>query len=203
MQPAQVHMQLVGVALIAAGLVVGLAALVALHVLPTGLSPVRNAVSQYGISSYRAGYRVQTIAYALAGLGAALSITGLPGRCGVVVALCAVFAASRAAISWFPMDEPGGPHTPTGRNHGILAITAFVAVGAAGWRLAHLLNHDQLHPAIASASNVLALLMAVALVAMALGRRAGGGYFGLIERGFYAAMTGWLVTVAILGFLSI
>lgn len=102
-------MQVASATLISAGLTVGLAALVLLHVLPTGLSPLRNVVSQYGISEYRAGYRVQTLAYAVAAIG----IATLPGSVGVVVALCAIFAAARALISWFPMDAPGA--TRTGR----------------------------------------------------------------------------------------
>jgi hypothetical protein len=48
-------MMLVGASLIIAGLSVGVASLVALHLLPTGMSLLRNAVSQYGITAYRAG----------------------------------------------------------------------------------------------------------------------------------------------------
>lgn len=33
--------------------------MIILHLLPTGLSPVRNAVSQYGITRYRQGYRIE------------------------------------------------------------------------------------------------------------------------------------------------
>lgn len=186
----------VSVALIAVGLLVGLAALVALHMLPTGLSPVRNAVSQYGISDYRAGYRVQTIAYGVAGAGAALGIAVVPGPVVPAICLCAVFAAARLAISWFPMDEPGADRTPTGRRHGLLAIAAFATVTAAAGRLPRVLGHDHLHPGLALASGVLAVAMLVSFVLMAAGRR--GGFFGLAERGFYACMTAWLVLVAVL-----
>ena len=41
-------------------LAVVVASLVYLHIEPTGLSPLRNAVSQYGITSFKAGYRVAT-----------------------------------------------------------------------------------------------------------------------------------------------
>jgi hypothetical protein len=191
-------MALAGTWAIAFGLAVGLAALAVLHFLPTGLSPVRNAVSQYGISRYRDGYRVQTLGYALAGLGAALGLAQLPGPVGLVVLLCLVFAAARAAISWFPMDAPGGQRTATGSWHGVLAIVAFGAVGLAAASLANLLRHDQIHPAVASASNWLALLILVTFVAMAASRRLGGGFFGLAERGFYVCMTAWLAVVAIL-----
>ena len=38
-----------------AAVAVAVGALVTLHVLPTGLSPVRDAVSHYGITRYRLG----------------------------------------------------------------------------------------------------------------------------------------------------
>ena len=99
-------MRVASAVLIAAGLAVGLGALVLLHVLPTGLSPLRNAVSQYGISEYRVVYRVQTLAYGVAGVGAAGGVATLPGPVGIVVALCATLAVARGLISWSPMDAP-------------------------------------------------------------------------------------------------
>lgn len=189
-------MQVASATIITAGLAVGLVALVVLHALPTGLSPLRNAVSQYGISQYRAGYRVQTLAYASAGFGAAIGIATLPGSAGIVVALCVVFAASRAVISWFPMDAPGAAPTRTGIRHGMLALAAFLAVGFACRQLVTLLHRDGIDPGIAAADRVLALLMAISLIAMALGRRR--KYFGGAERLFYLCMTAWLTSVAVL-----
>ncbi len=57
------------------------------------------------------------------------------------------------------------------RWHGLLAIAAFAAVGTAAWRLANLLDRDRIHPAIASASYLLAALMAISLATMTLSRR--------------------------------
>jgi len=188
----------VGIALIVAGVTTGVVALVALHALPTGLSPVRNPVSQYGITRYRTGYRVQTIAYGVAGLGAAIGISTLPVASAVVVGFCGLFAVARTAISWFPMDVPGGDRTRTGRRHGLLAICAFGAVGIAAAKLPNLVDHGHLHPAIAAASGVLALVMVASFVAMGIERRARAAYFGLIERAFYGAMTAWLLVVAVL-----
>ncbi len=192
-------MEITAAALIAAGLAAGLGALVALHLAPTGLSALRNAVSQYGITSYRSGYRVQTIGYAVAGLGAAIGVSALPGPVAIPAGLCLIFAAARALISWFPMDEPGSARTATGRRHGILAAAAFAGAGLAAWQLAKLLRHDTLHPAIATASTALAAVMTIMLLAMLVSVRTGQGrYFGLIERGFYLSMTAWLATVAVL-----
>ena len=59
-------------------LAVTVASLGYLHFAPTGLSPVRNAVSQYGITPFRGGYRVATLAFGAAGaaLAAALGLAG-------------------------------------------------------------------------------------------------------------------------------
>ncbi|HLK44717.1 MAG TPA: hypothetical protein VKT18_01955, partial [Acidimicrobiales bacterium] len=60
-----------------AGAVVSLGALVVLHLVATGLSPITNPVSQYGITRYRAGYRVQTIAMGVAALACGLGVSRL------------------------------------------------------------------------------------------------------------------------------
>jgi hypothetical protein len=49
------------------GLAVGVAALAYLHLAPTGLSALRDAVSRYGISPFRGFYRVMTLGLAVAG----------------------------------------------------------------------------------------------------------------------------------------
>ncbi len=187
-----------GVALIASGVSIGVAALVVLHLLPTGLSPLRNPVSQYGITRFKAGYRVQTLAYGLAGAGAAIGIAALPRLSSLVVLLCCVFAASRAAISWFPMDAPGAERSDTGRHHGQLAMCAFVAVALAAVNLPRMVGHDHIRGEFGATSAVLAAAMLVCLVVMALGRRAGATKFGLAERMFYLGVTAWLVMVAVL-----
>ena len=109
-------------------LVTVVASLGYLHVAPTGLSPVRNAVSQYGITRFRAGYRVATIAFGVGGIALAVGIDRAvaPSGRSLVVVLLLIFAVARLAISWFPMDAPGTPPTQTGRRHGLLAIAAFL-----------------------------------------------------------------------------
>lgn len=190
-------MNWVAASLIAAGVAVGVGALAALHILPTGLSPLSNPVSQYGISDYKLGYRIQTIAYGVAGVGAAIGVTTLPGASALVVVLCSLFAAARLAISWFPMDAPGAAPTATGRRHGILGITAFISVGLAATQLSRALNHHHADGTFAGTSGVLALVILVGLLAMTLERRLGARLFGLAERLSYLAMTAWLVLLAV------
>lgn len=97
-----------------------------LHVQPTGLS-WRNPVSEYGITPFRSGYRVATIAFGVAGLALAIGIDRAIAGHGTVgvVALLVVFAAARGAISWFPMDALDTPRTSTGVTHVLLASLAF------------------------------------------------------------------------------
>jgi len=176
------------------------ASLAVLHVLPTGLSPLRNAVSQYGINRYRTGYRVQTISFAVAGAGAAVGLaTALHGT-GSVVALLGIFAAARLVISWYPMDVPGGQRTRTGRTHLALAVVTFAAIVAAGLRLAGILARTSQWPADQRGFTVLGwlLLVAVVLTVLAGGGRALGGYFGAAERLLYAAFAAWLALVGTL-----
>ena len=191
-------MTTIGAALVAGGIAVGVIALVALHLLPTGLSPVRAPVSQYGISRYRAGYRVQTIAYAVAGIGAAIGIAALPGQSRLAVILCGIFAVTRAAISWFPMDSPGSAPTASGRRHRLLAVGAFLSVALAAAQLARTLDHHHADPTLANLSNALAAVMLVVLFAMVVDHRTGGGHFGIIERVFYVSMTTWLIALGVL-----
>jgi hypothetical protein len=181
-------------------LVATVASLAYLHLAPTGLSPVRNAVSQYGITPFRVGYRAATLAFALAGVALAVGIDhalGAPAR-GVVIAL-AIFAAARAAISWFPMDAPGSQGTATGRRHGLLALAAFAAVAFGALRLGSVLEHAGRWHALATTSSVLGAVMLACLVGMGLARSHPGlrERFGLIERGFYLSAIAWFAVFAV------
>jgi len=185
--------------LIALGVV--LASLVYLHVAPTGLSPLRNAVSQYGITAYRTGYRIAAIAFGVAGIAVAAGIEQAEAshEPTAVLVLLAIFALSRGAISWYPMDAPGTPQTATGRAHGRLAVAAFVSVGAAAFELGRVLSQQQLWHGLAATSTGLGWVMLALLLAMALGRsqpvlRAN---FGLVERAFYVSAIAWFTVFAV------
>jgi hypothetical protein len=186
-----------------AALAVVVASLAYLHLALTGLSPVRNAVSQYGISRLRTGYRVATIAFAASAVALAVGIeraVSHAGRVMPVLVLLGVFAAARAVISWFPMDEPGAPRTPTGRTHGLLAIAAFCSVALAAGRLGSTLagGGERWHD-LSQTSTVLSWAMALFLVGMWLRRSipALAARFGLIERGFYVMAIAWFAVFAI------
>jgi hypothetical protein len=188
----------VGFWIIVVGLSVGVVALVVLHLVGTGLAPLKNAVSQYGISSYKTGYRAQTLAYATAGIGAAIGVASLRTTDVAFCGLCVIFAASRAVISWFPMDEPGADRTATGRRHGLLAFAAFAAANVAAGSLPSVVRNNSGPSVAAHLSELAAIAMLASFLAMGAARRSGGELFGLAERSFYVFMTLWLVAVAIL-----
>jgi hypothetical protein len=185
-----------------AALAVVVASLAYLHIAPTGLSPLRNPVSQYGITPFRAGYRVATIAFALAGVALALGLhraLRANTHLGVVVVMLFVFALARALISWFPMDTPGAPPTPTGRRHGLLAIVAFGATTIAAFRLASALSHGGRWHSLATVSSVLGWAMLVSLLALTLSRGVPAlrERFGAIERCFYLSAIAWFAVFAV------
>jgi hypothetical protein len=192
--------QLAGVITLIA-LAATVASLAYLHVAPTGLSPVRNAVSQYGITPFRAGYRAATIAFAVAGAALAAGLlAAIHGRGRIqVVVLLVVFAVARAVISWYPMDAPAAERTSTGRAHGWLAIAAFGAAALAALRLGGVLTQSVRWHALAPVSTTLGALMVALLLVMGLARSAPAirRAFGGIERAFYATAIIWFTVVAV------
>jgi hypothetical protein len=175
--------------------------LVYLHTVPTGLSPLRNAVSQYGISAHRGGYRGATIAFAIAGaaMAVALGVALRDRNPGALVALLLIFAAARALISWFPMDAPGAPATGTGELHRVLAFVAFAAVTAAAFLLSTRLqgwNHWQ---SLGPLSSGLGWAMLACLLAMLMARdtQRSRQWFGAAERAFYLVALGWCAVFAV------
>ncbi len=183
-----------------AGVLVAVGALVWLHLASTGLSPVRNAVSEYGISPARVGYRVLTLAMAGAGVGALLEVASAVSA-GVVLTTLAAFTGARALISWFPMDPPGEPVTGTGRVHLLLAGVAFGGLTWAARDLpdALLAQHawTGARPFLATwGAVVLVLVLLMLAAALVPGLRR---WFGAAERLFYVGMLVWLAAVGVAG----
>jgi hypothetical protein len=186
---------------------VAIATLVFLHGAPTGLSPIRNAVSEYGISEVRVGYRIMAVSMGLAGLAAAAGVgTSFRNSAGVAapVVLLAVFGLSRLMISWFPMDAPDAPRTPTGVRHGVLALVTFASITAASFELRRLvvrMNSTAALPATGYAAVLLwlswALLTAVILTLLTRGVPQLRGYFGAAERLIYLGTFALLLAIGI------
>lgn len=194
-QPDVVSRLLAGVGLVS--MVVALASLVMAHLRPTGLSPLRNPVSQYGISSAAPFYRAQTIAMALAALVLAVALQRClhGGGVGEILVFLILFAAARALISWYPMDAPGAPSSSHGSIHRLLAFAAFISVSVAARLLNSFLSSNAVPNDWHRLSAALSLALVITLLLMLLARLSDGmrRYFGLIERLFYVSCISWLI----------
>jgi hypothetical protein len=175
------------------------AALVFLHMAPTGLSAQLDAVSRYGISPFRGFYRVMTLGLAVAAAALAGGVAApLPGAGRIqVVGLLAVFACARAAISWYPMERPGprarrrvtptasSPSTPSPRRPSVLCDwVPCWSVGPAG---------------TGAGPTAFGAVMLVAALGVVGGRRSPWlrDRFGAVERVLYVAIVGWLGLFAV------
>lgn len=163
-----------------------LACLVYLHLAPTGYSPLRNAVSEYGVGPYAWGYRAQVTCAALAAVCLAVALPRHPPR--EVVLLC-VFAAARVAIAAFPTDLlHSGGRTVKGLVHLRLAAVAFAAIC---WCASALPRHAHGQPVLGWIASAGALGTFVGLRAPSV-----RPVLGLLERIFYAAVLAWFFLVA-------
>ena len=185
-----------------AGTGVGIGAFLVLHVLPTGLSPVRDAVSRYGISRYRLGYRILTVGMGAAGIalaiGVALAVPAGTSATGAVAAL-AVFGVARVVISWFPMDAPGSERTGHGTAHELIALVTFAAIATAAFQLRQVTRAISPGSWAVTAVGVVAWELLVAVVATFVTLRSPDlrRFFGIAERLIYLGAFVLLVTVAV------
>lgn len=181
-------------AMMLAGALTTLVALVAVHLLPTGLNPLRDPVSQYGITSYRGWYWTAAAGAALAGIGGALLFWPVDSVIAKVTAvLLAGFFVARAAIGFFPMDDPGDKRTPTGRTHNLLATAAFASVTAAAFTGAGAL-HDAGFADVSVWSTTCGVVMAVGTVGLLTAVRF-RAVFGLAERLIYLGFIVWFIVL--------
>jgi len=186
-------------ALAALAVAVGAAALLRAHLAPTGYSPIRDAVSDYGVgSSSRSYYRVLVVGLGVGALLFAAALWHYGGTSGVL--WLAAFAVARLAIAYFPTDLPDGRSTATGRVHRFLAIAAFATIAFAAPLVSNSLAEHHVWQGLGGTLRLLANLVSFAAIATLfvgvvpnLRRR----IFGLVERAFYAAAIAWLLVGAI------
>jgi hypothetical protein len=168
------------------------AALVRLHLLPTGRDPLRDAVSDYAIGPFARFYRRQAAASAYA----ALFVAGALARDThpvpqLPVFLLLVFAATRLAVPSYPPDLEGSRRTVDGSVHILLAAAAFASIA---WCAGVLPGRvDWLHDALVLLGWVVIAAAAASGVALVIRFT----FFGLVERVFYAAMLAWLLLVSL------
>jgi hypothetical protein len=176
-------------------------ALIALHLLPTGYNPVRDAVSDYGVGRYREIFWLQVLAGAVAGFALAVALEETsPSIPSVVVALLAIASAARLLIPFFPTDQDGSRfQTVHGTIHMILAVTIFVALILAASELASALEHRPAWHGVKGWLTTLPWVMTGAAVGLVLGLRAPRLrlIYGLMERVFLLASIAWFLIVSI------
>jgi Protein of unknown function (DUF998) len=168
------------------------AILIALHFLPTGLDPIRYAVSDYGWTSYHLGYRTMVV---LQGVGALLIAIGLGQETdAAALGWLHVYGVVRILVAGFMTDrEPQDVRslTRTGRIHMLLAGTAFASIAVAASHLDWTGKPAVLGP-LGWLVTATAIATGTALAVPRIRRVA----LGLIERTHYAAAITWLIAVS-------
>ena len=166
--------------------------LISLHFLPTGLNPIRYAVSDYGWTSYQFGYRTMVV---LQGVGAILIAVGLGQETDAKsLGWLYVYGVVRLLVSGFMTDrEPESLRslTRTGRIHMLLAGTAFASIAVAASHIDWTGEPAVLGP-LGWLVTATAIATGTALVVSPIRRVA----LGLIERTHYAAAITWLFVVS-------
>jgi Protein of unknown function (DUF998) len=166
--------------------------LVVLHLVPTGLDPIRYAVSDYGWTAYHLGYRAMVV---LQGTGAILIAVGLDRQTDAAsLGWLYVYGIVRLLVSLFMTDrEPEGLRslTRTGRIHMLLAGTAFASIAVAASHIDWTGRPDALGP-LGWLVTATAIATGTALVVRPIRRVA----LGLIERTHYIAAISWLIVAA-------
>ena len=173
----------------------------ALHVLPTGYNPARNAVSDYGVGQYAPLFRVSlwagSIAVAALPVGLALGV-GAPPLASSDLVFLGLVAVSRVGESLFPTTVEGERLTRTGAFHYVFAIVTFGFTYTAISGLTPVLV--KLHPwhsdkgllTWLAGATLVGLILVVATLLPRLRR-----VFGLCERFFLLVTYAWLVLVAL------
>jgi hypothetical protein len=176
-------------ALAAACFVAGTALLVRLHLLPTGLNPVRDAVSDYGATRFHPLYRAMVVALGAGGLLLAVGLAR--GTDAQSLPWLWVYGVSRIAIAGFMIDRDPPPYTREGRIHWLLAATAFTGIALAASNIDWTGAPGALRP-IGHAVAATAIGTFVTRVVRPL-----RAVFGLVERLLYATSLTWLLTAAL------
>jgi hypothetical protein len=175
------------VALVA--LAVAVVLLARLHSVPTGLSPARDAVSDYGTTRWHALYRGQAIALGVAGIALAIGLAR-DTAAGSLLWLW-LYGASRIAIAGFMTDRDPPPFTREGRIHWLLAAVAFTSIALAASNIDWSGAPDALGP-IGTAVAVSAIATLITRVIPPL-----RVVFGVAERALYVTSIAWLALAAI------
>jgi hypothetical protein len=172
-----------------AALAVAAMLLVRLHLAPTGLSPARNAVSDFGTTEWHLAYREQAIALGIAGIALAIELRADTDADSL--GWLYAYGASRITIAGFMTDRDPPPYTPEGRIHWVLAAIAFTSIAFAATSINWAGAPGVLGP-LGTAVGISAIATLVTRLAPGL-----EGVFGIAERALYVTSILWLGIAAV------
>jgi Protein of unknown function (DUF998) len=186
----------------AVAMAISAGSLVALHVLPTGYSPIRDAVSDYAIGRHRGLFWLFVVAGAASGFALAIALArSAPTKPTLTIAMLLLSGAARLLIPLFPTDQGGGRfQTRKGTIHMLLAVSIFASIAVAASNLGASLGHEPAWHAVKGLVDgwlpwvitATAVATGVAIIGPRLKR-----FFGLIERSYYASSIAWFLVVSI------
>jgi len=185
----------------AVGVAVQAAALIVLHLLPTGYNPRRDAVSDYGVGRYRAWFWTQAASGGVACLALAVALAETtPSIPNLVVVMLLIAGVARFLIPFFATDQHGSRfQTLPGTIHMILAIVIFATIIVASSELGSTLEHEVAWQGVKGWLTTLPWVMTGAAIGLIVGLRAPRLHriYGLIERLFYVSSIVWFFIVSI------
>ncbi len=174
--------------------------LVYLHFLPTGLHPLRNAVSEYGAGRFHFWYQAMCVNQAIAAFlaAAALATRVTPAPFATDMALI-VLGLARLVISQAPVVVVHGKRTTASGIHllmaGLIFGSAVVASTSFDRAIAGHADWASVLSALHLFKHAIAFFALLTLLAVVVPR--GLRYVGTVERLLYASIIGWFVTVGI------
>ncbi|WP_460775725.1 DUF998 domain-containing protein [Microbacterium sp. GXF7504] len=109
-----------------AGVLVCAVALVALHVVPSGKSPVGDALSAYGATRYRPLYVAQAVAFGIGEIALGIAFLPIDGAVLATVLLL-LLGLTRLGLAFLRVDDPDAAGTGPGVLHIALTVLGFAA----------------------------------------------------------------------------
>jgi hypothetical protein len=174
--------------------------LVYLHLLPTGLHPLRNAVSEYGAGRFHFWYQAMCVNQAIAAFltAAALATKVTPAPFATDAALI-VLGLARLVISQAPVVVVHDKRTTTSGTHILMAALIFGSAVVASTSFGRAIAGQADWASVLSSLHIFeyAITLFALLTFLAVAIPRGLRCVGLVERLLYVSIIGWFVTIGI------
>jgi hypothetical membrane protein len=173
-------------------------AVVSLHFLPTGYSPVTQAISDYAVGRYALVMELAFFALGIGvtALGLALS-SSYPslrlGRLGLASLLLG--GVCFFAVGFSPTDIEGAQSTTVGIIHTSLSVMAFLCMIIGSLILSRRFRQSETWHPFYKSSMVIAILIFALVIILKITQVV--GYVGIGERAFILSFCSWLLLTSI------